>query len=43
MPSGSVTQLGKLRTGGIRAITSSNGRIDTKAWECIPRPVFTSF
>lgn len=31
-PSSSVTELGKLKTGGIRAITFSNGKVDTKAW-----------
>lgn len=31
-PSSSVTELAKLRTGGIRLITFSNGRVDTKAW-----------
>jgi len=31
-PSSSVTELGKTGTGGIRAITFSNGRVDTKSW-----------
>jgi iron complex outermembrane receptor protein len=31
-PASSVTELAKLSTGGIRAITFSNGRVDTKAW-----------